>query len=494
MTKQKRAKKTKSPASAGRLPLRDVADEQQDSEGDTLQKEKKSSSRLAKASLEEEPEEVVDLEDFEDEEEEEEEEDSPHDSPQFEQEISSQHESSTQPEKEDSPIRTDSSAPPPCGVQDLLKRRREKLQARKRCAKRGGVYQDSDSEDSEDLEDDDFLFPVIDESLGDHALPRDVLFVDRPPTARAREVQNEEILHDIVGRFKDCFLSHWDKQFFEFMNSKLVTNRFKLGDADDADFYHRYTSGMPEPSHGNQRRGVISMRQFLPKLLDGVHHSRLGALLNAFHLQVRFFVNDCCPKEYLIFKAQNAFYQVAWMVKLQIFCDSDALLVKNEFEYPNSVSPLVKLVIHPKWDHSIELVSRTMCTAAAKEKRERNSGLGRHPDWMVDREAVRANIHAPRPFSSNRNSAEPSRPDMDVEEPPPQVMSTRDFLSPGVNMSVGATGSSSQTTSLLVSAAELPTFTTVTPGSREFTKLLTYARMCVRTCVLTNGHGYCVQI
>ena len=67
MTKQKRAKKTKSPASAGRLPSRDVADEQQDCEGDTLQKEKKSSSRLAKASLEEEPEEVVDLEDFEDE-------------------------------------------------------------------------------------------------------------------------------------------------------------------------------------------------------------------------------------------------------------------------------------------------------------------------------------------------------------------------------------------------------------------------------------------
>ena len=108
MTKQKRAKKTKSPASAGRLPLREVADEQQDSEGDTLQKEKKSSSRLAKASLEEEPDE-------------EEEEDSPHDSPQLEQEISSQRESSVQPEKEDSPIRTDSSAPPPSGVQDLLR-------------------------------------------------------------------------------------------------------------------------------------------------------------------------------------------------------------------------------------------------------------------------------------------------------------------------------------------------------------------------------------
>ena len=136
MTKGKKVKKTKSPAIAGRLPLREVADEQQDSGGDTPQKEKKSSSRLAKASLEEEPEEVVDLEDFEDEEEE----DSPHDSPQFEQEISSQHESSVQPEKEDSPIRTDSSAPPPSGVQDLLKRRREKLQARKRCAKRGGAY------------------------------------------------------------------------------------------------------------------------------------------------------------------------------------------------------------------------------------------------------------------------------------------------------------------------------------------------------------------
>ena len=99
---------------------------------------------------------------------------------------------SVQPEKEDSPIRTDSSAPPPSGVQDLLKRRREKLQARKRCAKRGGAYQDSDSEDSEDLEDDDFFFPVIDETLGDHALPRDVLFVDRPPSAKALEVKNEE--------------------------------------------------------------------------------------------------------------------------------------------------------------------------------------------------------------------------------------------------------------------------------------------------------------
>ena len=166
------------------------------------------------------------------------------------------------------------------------------------------------------------------------------------------------------------------------------------------------------------------------------------------------------------------------MVKLQIYCDDDARLVQNEFEYPNNVSPLVKLVIHPKWDHSIELVSRTMCTAAAKEKRERNSGLGRYPDWMVDREAVRANIHAPRPFSSDRNSAEPSRLDMDVEEPPPQVMPTRDILSPGVNMSVGATGTSSQTTSLLVSAAELPTFTVVTPGSREFNRLMTYARNC----------------
>ena len=60
MTKQKKTKKTKSPAIAGRLPLRDVADEQQDSGGDTPQKEKKS-SRLAKASWEEEPEEVVDL-------------------------------------------------------------------------------------------------------------------------------------------------------------------------------------------------------------------------------------------------------------------------------------------------------------------------------------------------------------------------------------------------------------------------------------------------
>ena len=78
----------------------------------------------------------------------------------------------------------------------------------------------------------------------------------------------------------------------------------------------------------------------------------------------------------------------------------------------------------------------------------------------------------------DRSSAEPSRLDMDVEEPPPQVMPSRDFSSPGVNMSVGATSSSSQTTSLLVSAAELPTFTVVTPGSREFTKLLTYARMC----------------
>ena len=110
MTKGKKLKKTKSPAIAGRLPLREVADEQQDSGGDSPQKEKRS-SRLAKASLEEEPEEMVDLEDF-DEEEEEEEEDSPHDSPQFEQEISSQQESSIQPEKEDSPIRTDSSAPP----------------------------------------------------------------------------------------------------------------------------------------------------------------------------------------------------------------------------------------------------------------------------------------------------------------------------------------------------------------------------------------------
>ena len=127
MTKGKKVKKTKSPAIAGRLPLREVADEQQDSGEDTPQKEKKS-SRLAKASLEEEPEEVVDLEDFD---EEEEEEDSPHDSPQLEQEISSQHESSVQPEKEDSPIRTDSSAPPPSGVQDLLKRRREKLQGAK---------------------------------------------------------------------------------------------------------------------------------------------------------------------------------------------------------------------------------------------------------------------------------------------------------------------------------------------------------------------------
>ena len=262
MTKGKKLKKTKSPASAGRLPLREVADEQHNSEEDTLPREKRS-SRLAKASLEEEPEEVVDLEDFD---EEEEEEDSPHDSPQLEQEISSPHESSAQPDKEDSPIRTNSSAPPPpSGVQDLLKRRREKLQARKRCAKRGGAFQDSDSEDSEDLEDNDFHFPVIDETLGNHALPRDVMWVDRPPTARALEVKNEEILHDIVERFKDCFLSHWDKQLFEFTNSKLVTNRFKLGDADDADFYHRYTSGMPEPSHGNQRRGIISMRQFLPK-------------------------------------------------------------------------------------------------------------------------------------------------------------------------------------------------------------------------------------
>ena len=291
MTKGKKLKKTKSPAIAGRLPLREVADEQHNSEEDTLPRYKRS-SRLAKASLEVEPEEVVDLEDFK-----EEEDDSPHDSPQFEQEISSQHESPVQPEKEDSPIKTNSSVPPPSGVQDMLKRRREKLQARKRCAKRGGAYQDSDSEDSEDLEDADFFFPVIDETLGDHALPRNVLFVDRPPTATALEVKNEEILHDIVERFKDCFLSHWDKQLFEFMNSKLVTNRFKLGDADDAEFHRRYTSGMPEPFHGNQRRGIISMRQFLPKLFDGVHHSRLGALLNAFHLQVRFFVNDCCPKE-----------------------------------------------------------------------------------------------------------------------------------------------------------------------------------------------------
>ena len=283
MTKQKKVKKTKSPAIAGRLPLREVADEQQNSGGDTPQKEKKSSSRLAKASLEEEPEDVVDLEEFE--EEEEEEEDSPHDSPQLEQEISSQHESSAHPEKEGSPVKTNSSAPPPSGVQDLLKRRREKLQARKRCAKRGGAFQDSDSEDSDDLEDDDFFFPVIDETLGDHALPRDVLFVDRPPTATALEVKNEEIPHDIVERFKNCFLSHWHKQLFEFMNSKLVTNRLKLGDADDAEFHHRYTSWMPEPFHGDQRRGIILMRQFLPTLFDGVHHSRLGALLNAFHLQ-----------------------------------------------------------------------------------------------------------------------------------------------------------------------------------------------------------------
>ena len=125
-----------------------------------------------------------------------------------------------------------------------------------------------------------------------------------------------------------------------------------------------------------------------------------------------------------------------------------------------------------------ELVSRSMSAAAAKEKRERDSGLGKYPDWMVDRDVVRANIHAPNSQRSDRSSAEPSRLDMDVEEPPPQVMPTRDFSSPGVNMSVGATGSSSQTTSLLVSAAELPTFTVVTPRSREFTKLLTYARMC----------------
>ena len=113
-----------------------------------------------------------------------------------------------------------------------------------------------------------------------------------------------------------------------------------------------------------------------------------------------------------------------------------------------------------------------MSAAAAKEKRERNSGLGKYPDWMVDREVVRVNIHAPRSQHSDRSSAEPSHLDMDVEEPPPQVIPTRDFSSPGVNMSMGATGSSSQTTSLLVSAAELPTFTVVTPGSREFTKLL----------------------
>ena len=144
--------------------------------GDTPRKEKKSSSRLAKASSEEEPEDVVDLEDFE--EEEEEEEDSPHDSPQLEQEISFQHESSAQPEKEDFPVKTNSSAPPPSGVQDLLKRRREKLQARKKCAQRGRVFQDSDSEDSEDLNDDDFFFLVIYETLGDHALPRAVLYVD----------------------------------------------------------------------------------------------------------------------------------------------------------------------------------------------------------------------------------------------------------------------------------------------------------------------------
>ena len=467
MTKQKKLKKTKSPAIAGRLPLREVADEQQDSGGDTPQKEKKSSSRLAKASLEEEPEEEEEY--FE--EEEKEEEDTPHDSPQLEKEISSQQESPAHHERETSPIKTNSSAPPPSGVQDLLKRRREKLQARKRCAKRGGAFQDSDSEDSEDLEDDDFFFPVIDETLGDHALPRAVLFVDRPPTAKPQEVKNEKVLDDIVDRFKDYFLSHWDKQLFEFVNSKLVTNRFKLGDADDAEFHHRYTTGMPELFHGNQRRGIISIRQFLPTLFDGVHHSRLGALLNAFYLQVRFFVNDCCPKEHLIFKA---FYQAAWMVKLQIFCDNDARLVKDEFEHPNNVSPLVKLVIHPKWDHATELVSRSMSAAAAKEKRERNSGLGKYPDWMVDRDVVRANIHAPRSQRSDRSSAEPSRLDMDVEEPPPQVMPTRDFLSPGVNMSVGVTGSSSQTTSLLVSAAELPTFTVVTPGSREFTKLLTY--------------------
>ena len=203
--------------------------------------------------------------------------------------IALKQESSAQPEKEDSPVKTNSSAPPPSGVQDLLKRRREKLQARKKAAQRGRIFQDSDSEDSEDLEDDDFFFPVIDETLGDRALPRAVSYVDRHTKAHPDEVKNEKILDEIVDCFKDCFLSHWDKQLFDFMNSKLVTNRFKLGDADDAEFHHRYTSGMPEPFHGNQRQGIISMRQFLPTLFDGVHHSRLGALLNAFHLQVRFF-------------------------------------------------------------------------------------------------------------------------------------------------------------------------------------------------------------
>ena len=186
--------------------------------------------------MQEEPEEEEEY--FE--EEEEEEEDSPHDSPQLEKEMSSQQESPAHHEREASPIKTNSSAPPPSGVQDLLKRRREKLQARKRCAKRGGAFQDSDSEDSEDLEDNDFFFPVIDETLGDHALPLAVSFVDRPPTAKPHEVKNEKVLDEIVDRFKDCFLSRWDKQLFEFMNSKLVINRFKLGDADDAEFHHRY--------------------------------------------------------------------------------------------------------------------------------------------------------------------------------------------------------------------------------------------------------------
>ena len=69
-----------------------------------------------------------------------------------------------------------------------------------------------------------------------------------------------------------------------------------------------------------------------------------------------------------------------------------------------------------------------MSAAAAKEKRERNSGLGKYPDWMVDREVVRVNIHAPRSQHSDRSSAEPSHLDMDVEEPPPQVDTHERFL------------------------------------------------------------------
>ena len=270
-----------------------------------------------------------------------------------------------------------------------------------------------------------------------------------PNESSEYEKRNQLIKDEIVNAITNCFAS----QYESYADNIVKINWYSLREPDEehAELFVHYYDHPTEESHGNQMRSIVTLAVGSRTFLDKVHPSRIARVLIAFLEQVRFFcLTDCCLQDFWSDLARTAFTTVCVLANASLRSPEDRRGVQHlMMRDTRGMDTTSKYLINPNWDEAVNQKHRPVSEKEADKLR------GPHlPEWM----RKESQVHNDLAFSEVRGKRSKRVNDSQL------------------NISLGGTKGSQP--SMLVSAAEMPTFTTFTPGRKDYEKLLAYVRLC----------------